>query len=77
MTIYSPTCAPRVLNQPILITALSVALAITNNSYCVVYLTLVWIRTLTVTVVWHQDTLVVVLHAVEVRVVGSADGLLG
>lgn len=55
VALFAPLGPPRVLDQPVIVTAFPVALAIANNRDGVVHLTLVWVGAMLITVIRHQD----------------------
>ena len=55
VALFAPLGPPRVLDQPVLVAALPVALAIANNRDGVVHLTLFLVGAILITVIRHQD----------------------
>jgi len=64
VTIFAPVSTPRVLDEPVLIAALTLRLTVTYDSHGVVNFFFVWIRAVIVAVLSDHNTLAVMVHAV-------------
>ena len=76
MAFFTPICTPRVFYKPICITICSITLTITNYCYRMIDLSLIGIRTILITILWHKYSFLIEIHAMLVWVICSTYRLL-